>query len=217
MDTKNLTQALEKVLAEKGKRKFTQSVDLVMNLKGIDIKKTDQQLDLFVLLPHLRGNPNKICGLVGQELIDEAKRVFDFAIDAHFFDDYKDKTRKIKKLSRDYDFFVAQANIMPQVATVFGKVLGPRGRMPNPKAGCVVPPKFALEPLKDKLVKTVRVSAKTSLSIKIAVGKENQPVKEIADNIMTIYKEVIAHTPQGKENIKNVMVKLTMGIPVKVE
>ena len=81
------------------------------------------------------------------------KKSLDAAFETHDFDQFKDNASKIKKLAGEYDFFVAQANIMPQVATVFGKVLGPRGKMPNPKAGCVVPPKSQLGPLKERLGK----------------------------------------------------------------
>ena len=147
---------------------------------------------------------------------DDAKKTFDKAIESHDFIEFKDSPKKIKALANEYDFFVAQANIMPQIATVFGKVLGPRGKMPNPKAGCVVPPKTALAPLREKLLKTVRISAKTSLSIKLQVGNENQDVKELSENILAVYTELLHHVPQGKHNVKSVLVKLTMGKPVKV-
>lgn len=210
-----LENAVQEVLKGKGTKKFSQSVDLIINLTGIDIKKNDQQVDFFVTLPHTKGKPNKICGLVGQELQDEAKKNLDASIENHNFGDFKDNPKKIKALAKEYDYFIAQANIMPQVATVFGKVLGPRGKMPNPKAGCVVPPKAALAPLKEKLERTVRVMAKTSLSIKLQVGAETQDPKEIVENIKTIYNELTQHVPQGKYNIKDMLVKLTMGKPVK--
>jgi large subunit ribosomal protein L1 len=217
MDKQKVIEALNKLFEQKGTRKFSQSVDLIINLKDIDLKKTEQQLDIFVGLPYSRGRPVKICGFVGPELNDEAKKEFDAAFETHDFPQFKDVPSKIKKLAEEYDFFVAQANVMPQVATVFGKVLGPRGKMPNPKAGCVVPPKSALKPLKEKLSKSVRISAKTSLAIKLVIGKEDQKVDELVENILTIYNSVIGHTVQGKNNIRNVLLKLTMSKPVKVE
>lgn len=216
MDTKTVEKALTEVLAGKGSKKFAQSVDIIINLADIDIKKSDQHVDFFVTLPHSKGKENKVCGLVGPELHDESKEALDKTIESHDFVEFKDNPKKIKALAKDYTYFVAQANIMPQVATVFGKVLGPRGKMPNPKAGCVVPPKATLGPVKEKLAKTVRVSAKTSTSIKLQVGKETQDIKEISENILTIYNELLHHVPQGKHNVKDVLIKLTMGKPVKV-
>lgn len=212
METEKVVQ---EVLKQKGTKKFSQSVDLIINLMGLDIKKNDQQVDFFLTLPHSKGKSNKVCGLVGPELHDEAKKTLDKAIESHDFAEYKD-VKKIKALAKEYDFFIAQANIMPQVATVFGKVLGPRGKMPNPKAGCVVPPKAVLGPVKERLERTVRVSAKTSLSIKLSVGVETQDPKEIAANIDAIYNELVHHVPQGKHNVKNMLLKLTMGKPVKL-
>lgn len=217
MDKDKFKQALETVLAEKGSKKFDQTVDIIINLKEIDIKKNDQQIDFFLQLPKSKGKLPKICGLVGPELLDESKAHFDHTIEAHDFDQLKGKNNEIKKLAESYDYFVAQATIMPQIASVFGRVLGSRGKMPNPKAGCVMPPKAQLEPVKKRLNNTVRVMAKASTSIKLPLGKESQSVDELVDNAIAIYQGVINHTPQAENNIKNISLKLTMGKPVKVE
>jgi large subunit ribosomal protein L1 len=216
MDKSNIQQAVAKALEDKGKKNFSQTVDLIVNLKEIDLKKNDQQVDVFVTLPHQKGKAAKVCGLVGPELFKDAKANLDDAIEAHDFDTFKNNPKKIKKLSDSYDFFVAQANVMPQIATVFGRVLGPRGKMPNPKAGCVLPPKAATAPLKERLERTVRVVAKTSLSIKVPVGTESQSIDEIVENIEAVFTNIINSTPQGENNVRNVMVKLTMGAPVRV-
>ena len=217
MDKQTIEKALAKVLEEKGSKKFTQTVDLIINLKDLDLKKNDQQLDIFVNLPHSKGKEAKICGLVGPELVSESEKNFDHTIEAHDFDALKSKPKEIKKLAEEYDYFVAQATIMPQVATVFGRILGSRGKMPNPKAGCVVPPKAQLAPLAKRLRDTIRVSAKTSLVISVPVGNESMPVEEIVENIDTVYKNVISHTVQGLNNFKFASLKLTMGKLVRID
>lgn len=216
MDDKKIKEALNELLKQKGSKNFTQSVDIIINLKEMDIKKTDQQVDFFHNLPHSKGKQNKICALVGPELFDQAKETCDFVIEAHDFEKYDDKT-KIKSLSDKYDIFIAQANVMPQVAKAFGKVLGSRGKMPNPKSGGVVAPKANLAPLVERLRETVRVSAKTSLSVKASVGNEKMSVDDIKENIESLYNMLISHTPQGKENIKNMAIKLTMSKPVNID
>ncbi|MFT4326053.1 MAG: 50S ribosomal protein L1 [Candidatus Woesearchaeota archaeon] len=217
MDKDKFKAALQKALEEKGKRKFTQSIDVICNLKEIELKNTEHQIDFFLTLPHTKGKGAKVCAFVGPELHDEAKKELDAVYEVHDFDKFKDKPKEIKKLADSYDYFVAQANVMPQVATVFGKVLGPRGKMPNPKAGCVVPPKASLGPLKEKLNNTIRVTAKTSASIKAVVGKEDADIDALVENIMALYNSIISHTPQGHNNIKELFVKLTMGTLIKVE
>lgn len=201
-----------RTVKEKGpSRKFTQSVDLVINLKDIDLKKTDQQLDLYVTLHYPYGKEVKVCGLVGPELFDEAKNFCHHVIRQ---DEFASLTPKdIKQLAKDYDYFVAQANVMPQVAQTFGRILGPRGKMPNPKAGCVVPPKTNLEPLIKRLQQTVRVQAKKDPVLHLKVGSETQDEAQVADNIAYLYKQITVHLPLEENNIKNALLKLTMGTP----
>src|SRR3990172_6920050 len=123
-------------------------------------------------LPYNRGKKISVCALVGPELAEEAKKVCDGAILSDDFGKYPDK-KEIKKLASKYDFFIAQANVMPKVATSFGRVFGPKGKMPNPKAGCIVPPNANLKTLYDKLQKTVRLYAKERPMIQIPVGNES--------------------------------------------
>ena len=122
----------------------------------------------------------------------------------------------LKKLSNDHDLFIAQATIMPKVATSFGRVLGPRGKMPNPKAGCIVPPNANLKPLYENLQKTLKISAKKEPLIQTYVGKEDTAEEIVIDNIKTIYTTLIHHLPNEKNNIKSIYIKYTMSKPVQI-
>ena len=124
---------------------------------------------------------------------------------------------QIKKLSKEYDLFIAQANIMADVAKFFGRTLGPRGQMPNPKAGCVVPGNMQLKPIKERLQKMIRLQTKNELIVKAMVGKDNMGDEEIASNVMALYSSLLSSLPQEKNNIRGVFIKLTMSAPVKVE
>jgi len=216
MDKKTVLEALKKLRESSKKRNFVQSIDIVINLKEIDLKVPEQQVDFFAVMHHSTGKKKKICALVGPELIDEARKVCDKAILTEEFDAYARDKKLAKKLASEYDFFIAQVNIMPKIASAFGKVFGPKGKMPNPKAGCVVPPKAALKQLYDKLQDTVKVTAKTSPMVQCLVGKESLKDEEIADNIVDIYNQIEAKLPKGKSNIKAILIKMTMGAPVKL-
>ncbi len=150
-------------------------------------------------------------------LLDEAKNVCDKVILSDDFDAYAKDKKAIKKLASEFNYFIAQANIMPKVATAFGKVLGPKKKMPNPKAGCIVQPKASLKPLYDKLQKTIRVYAKETPLVQCVVGSEQMPDKEVADNILTVYTHLIHHLPNERNNIKSVLLKLTMSKPVEIK
>ena len=213
MNKSDVLATLKQVKENSQKRNFKQSVDLIINLKDLDLKKNENQVDIFVALHYGFGKTPKICGLVGPELLESAKKELDYTVTTDDFKSYKEP-KAIKKLANGYDLFIAQANIMPQVAGAFGKVLGPRGKMPNPKAGCVVPPNANLAALKERFRKVVRVSAKKDPIIQVMVGKEDQNNEEITDNIITIYNQLIHALPNEKNNIKSMYLKLTMGKPV---
>lgn len=217
MDQKLILNALSKARELGQGKKFKQTFDLLINLKNLDLKRPEDKVDVFVQLPHGKGKTVKVCALVDESLVLEAKKVFDHTIEVKEFPHFAKNKRQLRKLAREYDYFVAQANLMPQVAQTFGRFLGPKGRMPNPKVGCVIPPKIALQPIIDRLRKTVRLITKNELSLKCPVGIETMSDKDISENILTAYNAVMAALPQKENNLRSVSIKLTMGAPVKVE
>jgi len=216
MDKTQFKKALDELKKNAEKRKFKQSIDLVINLKDLDVKKTDNHFDLFIALPHATGKKVKVCALTGAELTAQAKNECDFTINNEEFKNYQGNKKAIKKLADSYDFFVAQANVMPEVAKTFGGVLGPKRKMPNPKAGCVAPPNANLNLLMEKLQKTVRVSLKSELSIKVKIGNQEFTDDQLSENAILVYNSIVQRLPSEKNNIKNILLKYTMSKPVKV-
>lgn len=212
MEKTQIIKALEE-LHKQEKRKFVQSYDLIVTLKDVDVKT--KPVDMFAVLPHSRGKKIKVCALVGQELAEQAAKTCDFVIRENDFATYKDK-KKLKNLARSYDFFIAQVTLMPQVAAVFGRVLGPRGRMPNPKAGCVVPPSADLGSLKERLQKTVQLKSRNSPMVQCIVGSEDMNTEQVADNVLSVYNQVSKMLPNEEQNIKIVYLKKSMSNVVKV-
>ncbi len=214
MDDKQLKEALEG-LQKASQRKFKQSFDLIVALKELNLKKPEEQVEFFTQVHKTLGKKRKMCALVGPEMADDAKKVFDTVVTSDQF--AKLDMKAMKKIASEHEFFVGQANIMPKIAASFGKVLGPRGKMPNPKAGCIVPPKAPLGPLYEKLQKTVKISAKKSPNIQVLAGNESMDMADVIDNIKTLYDQVVHHLPREKNNVKHVFVKLTMSKPVKIQ
>lgn len=212
MDKEHVQKAIE-ALRKNSPRKFTQSYDLIINLKNIAINTSP--IDTFVTLHFPKGKKVNVAAFVDQLLAEQAKEHCDLVIKDADFEKYKDK-QNAKRLASGYDYFIAQANLMPKVAQYFGKVLGVKGKMPNPKLGCVVPPNANLDALVKKLNHTVRLKAVKATNIQCMVGKENQPAEQIADNVLTVYHALVKQLPNEMQNIKNVQLKLTMGKPVKL-
>jgi len=217
MNKESFANALKEAKSNSKERKFKQGIDLIVNLKGLNLKKAEEQVDFFASIPGSLGRKQTICAFVGPELFEEAKNVCDEVIVQDDFIKFAKDKKAAKILARKHDFFIAQANIMPQIATAFGRALGPKGKMPNPKAGCIVPPKSNLKPLYDKLQKTIRISSKLQPIIQTSVGNEKMDEKEILENIASLYDQIIHHLPEEENNVKSVLIKLTMGKPAKVK
>ena len=203
---KELKLALEQLRKTK-ERKFNQTVDLIVNLQKFNIKK--DMVNTFVSLP-FKIKEKKIAAFL------ESKNEHVSTITPEEFKKYGDK-KELKMLVRKYDFFIAQSSLMPKVATVFGKILGPAGKMPSPQLGILmdINPKVIAE-LKEKINRGVKLRAKEA-SIKLSIGKQSMKDEEIIENIMAIYNTLLKVLPKQKENIKNVEIKFTMTKPVKIK
>lgn len=214
MNKESIIKALQE-LRKSPKRKFSQSVDIIITLKDLDLKKPNDNVDFYMSLPVNTTKKKKVCAFVGAELADQAKKHCDKVITQPDFDKFDKKA--IKKLANDYDFFVAQANIMVKVAAKFGRILGTRGKMPNPKAGCVIPPKGNVQNVVDKLQTLISLKSKKSPMVYATVGTEDAKDEDLAKNILTIIDQVIHHLPKEVSNIRGVFIKFTMSKPVKLE
>jgi len=217
MDKKNALDVVHELRKNIVQKKFVQMVDLVINLQELDFKKPDHQLDFYVTLPYSTGKKKMIAALVDVDMFDDAKAACDTVIPLYQFEEYGKDKKRIKKLAKANDFFIAQATIMPKIAATFGRVLGPKNKMPNPKAGCVVAPKSNLKPLYEKLQKTIRILARQKPLLQLTIGREDMSDDQLAENLYNVYDQLIHHLPKERNNIKNVYIKTTMGKPVKVE
>jgi len=199
-----IKEALAGLRKEK-KRKFIQTVDLVMNLKNFDVRK--EALNTFIFIPH--GSEKKLAAffMKRSKLID--------TITEEDFVKYKDM-KDIKKLAKKYDGFIAVAPMMGKVATKFGRAFGPMNRMPSPQCGIV--PQENEDMVNDmigKMNNSIRIKNK-EMAIKFAIGKEDMPDEELAENINVAIKELEKKLPRGKDNIKEVLIKFTMTRPIVI-
>lgn len=201
-----LKQALGE-LRKNEKRKFEQSIDLLISLKGIDPKRDN--VSVLVNVPN-KIRDKKVCGFLTKK--SELVRT----ITNLDFPKYKEK-KALRKLVKEFDFFIAAAPLMPAVATTFGKVLGPAGKMPSPQLG-ILPSEDenAVKALLNRIEKSMKIRVKEA-SVKVSVGRENMADEQIIQNIEAVYAGIVGVLPVKKDNVKKVMIKLTMSKPIKVE
>lgn len=201
-----IAQALQE-LRKNEKRKFDQSIDFIINLKGLDLRKDN--IATIIQIPHAIKKKN-VCGFLTKknELVKSVLQP-DFIR-------YKDK-KALKQLVKEFDFFIAHMSLMPSVATTFGKVLGPTGKMPSPQLGVITKEDDeTINVLLKKIDHAIKIKLKEP-SLKISIGKESMKDEEIIANAQAIFGGLVNVLPTKRDNIKSILIKLTMSKPIKVE
>jgi len=214
MDMQKAVNAVKQLREASRKRKFVQSIDMSISLKNVNLKKPENKIDLLFKLPRPIGKNLKICAFVGNETEVPAKKVCDLVIHQKNFGKYE--KRAAKTLVREYEYFIAQGDLMPKVAASFGKYLGTLGKMPNPKQKTILPIGADIEALVNILKSSVKLSAKKQPVINCIIGKEDMKDEDIAENIIAVFNEVLHHLSEKERQIAGVYVKTTMGKPVKI-
>ena len=187
------------------KRNFNQTFDLIVNLRGIDLKKPENRINEILELPYGSGKDVKIV-----IFSDTIKNVDVTVLTSKEIEDIAKNKRESKKLVKTTDFFLAEAPLMPVVGKYLGRYLAPRGKMPKIIIGDV-------NKLLESYKKSVRIKMKSSPVIQCPVGKENMEDEKIRDNIKKVIEFLEGRLPNGRNNIKKVFLKLTMGKPVRLE
>jgi large subunit ribosomal protein L1 len=191
--------------------KFDASVDLDVRL-GVDPKQANQMVRGVIVLPHGTGKELKVLALCSPDKEAEVKEA---GADHVGLDEYLEK---IKKGWTDVDVIITSPDIMPKLGR-YGKVLGPRGLMPNPKAGTVTTdiPKAIKE------VKSGKIDFKVDKYgiIHTAIGRSNFKAEQLSENIMELVQTIVKLRPSSAKGtyIKSITLSSTMspgiGIDIK--
>ncbi len=211
MAEKKTIKVVKEALESSKPRNFTESVDLAVNLKDVDLSIPKNRVDDEVLLPKGRGKTVKIAIFGSGELAVKAKKVADLVITPEEIDDLADDKKQAKRMANEHVFFIAEAPLMPTIGKRLGVVLGPRGKMPKP-----IPPSADPEPLVNNLRKTVRIRSKDKRTFHAPVGTRDMTPEDLAENVDVIMKRLISKLARGKMNIQSVYVKTTMGKAVRL-
>ncbi|MBO4551696.1 MAG: 50S ribosomal protein L1 [Candidatus Methanomethylophilaceae archaeon] len=198
--------AVQKALDSAKKRNFTETVELAINLKDVDLSIPKNRITDDIILPNGRGRAVKICVIGGGELALKAKDVADVVITPEELQTIADDKKQAKKLANSTDYFIAEAPLMAVVGKRLGTVLGPRGKMPKPIAPGVDPTAMI-----DGLRRTVSVRTKDRMTFHAPVGTVEMTAEQLADNIETILKRVELKLEKGRMNIASSYIKTTMG------
>lgn len=210
---KNKLYSLEeaiKLVKETSNSKFDSTLEVAMNL-NLDLKKADQQLRGAVVLPNGTGKSKKILVLAKA---DKAKEAVSAGAE------YVGDTDMIDKIAKenwfDFDVIIATPDMMPALGKI-GKVLGPKGLMPNPKTGTVTTDvKKAVEETKKG---KVEYRTDTFGNVHAIFGKASFDDAKLAENLRSFIEVILKAKPQTVKGnyVKNISISSTMGPGIKID
>ena len=203
----NVDEAI-KFIVDKKREKFDETIEISMNL-GIDPRHADQMVRGVVSLPNGNGKVMKIAVFAKDKKAEEAKQAGADVIGA------EDLAEDMQKGNIDYDRVIATPDMMGVVGKI-GKVLGPKGLMPNPKLGTVTPDvKAAVEAAKSG---QVQYRAEKTGIVQAGIGKMSFGSDKLIENVNSFIEAIQKSRPSGAKGtfIKKISISSTMGVGINV-
>jgi len=207
-----LVEVIKKAKESEKARKFQQSIELILVFKDIDVKK-GFAINETIQLPKKMSKSASVCIIAAGDLGIKAKNAKADRVmnEAELVQLGKNK-RESRKVINKYDFFLADTKLMPTVGKVLGQLLGPRGKMPTP-----IPFNAPVEALLERFRTSVGVKVKGSLSLSCKIGEESMEDADLAANANAVTATIEKKLPNGDKNIRNIMIKTTMGKAIRLE
>jgi len=204
--------AVKTIVDESPSRNFTESVDLAINLKNLDLSQPRFRVDEEVILPHGLGRPIAVAVFARGETALQAKEAgADIIIDPDEIEEYGEDKNRARELANRYDFFIAEVAYMPSIGRHLGPILGPRGKMPEP-----LTPDKDIAHIINKTRSSIKLRSKDRMTFHAPIGRRDMPVDDLAENIEAVVTRLEQVLDKGAHNIKSIYVTTTMGKSAKV-
>ena len=213
MVDKELNTAIEKMKEQSPSRKFVESIDIAVNLKDVNLQDPAKRFQMEVRLPHPLPKDVKVCVVAeGTQLVEAESAGVARVIAKEELENISRDPKLAKRIAKQYDFFLASAPLMPLIGRNLGKFIGPRGKMPKP-----VPPNAPIGPLIENYQSTIQVRLRQSPVIHARIGTADMSNDAIAENVLSVLRNIESKLDKGENNIKSIYIKTTMGPAIKVK
>lgn len=206
---KGLEDAIALALELGKKRRFKQSVEVIIALKDIDLKSPQARIRETVFLPHRPGKEANVCVVAEGDMEVKAREAGVEVINRQELQGLAGNKREVKRLARRCYWVLVRADLMGLAGRILGPALGPRGKAPVP-----VPPTANVQDLVERYKGAVWVRIRNQPQVMARIGTEDMSPKELAENANAVIQAV--ENRLGKAKISRIYVKKTMGPPVQV-
>lgn len=206
-----IKELIVEAIGKSKKRKFKQSVELVIVLRDVDIKSPEGRIRETIFLPYKPNKDIKICVVAEGDMAIKAKEAGAYRVITR--DDLKvlsENRKAAKKLARECEWVLVRTDLMGLAGRILGPALGPRGKIPVP-----VPINANIIALIETYKKAVYVRTKDQPQIMARIGTEDMVVEQLTENALAIISTISAKLKNPKYNIAKIVVKTTMGPAVE--
>jgi large subunit ribosomal protein L1 len=209
-----LERGVKEALNAKQRGSFTQTVEMIVNLKNVDVSKPEKRFSEIIELPHGLGDKRKRVAVVatGETALQASRsRHVDKVLDRGEVEVLIGNKKAAKKLVRQYDYFLVEPQLVPLTARALGAALGGLGKAPIP-----IPPNSNIDELAMRYTRSVNVRLRKVPQIMVPVGTMTMTHDQLTENARTVLERVVQRLEEGPSNIKSIYFKLSMGAPIKL-
>lgn len=212
IETGKLRAAFKEMREGSKKGNFNQSIELIINLRDLDMKKPEGRIEDKIELPRPLDKKVNVCVFANGDMALRARRGgADLVLEGVEIEGLTNDKKKQRQIAKNMDSFIAAAPLMPLVGRVFGPILGPRGKMPAPVA-----PTANIEEEIRRHRRMVLIRTRGQPVLQCRVGTEGMSDDEIIENIQAVLTRIVRRLKRGLKNVGSIHIKTTMGPSVKV-
>ena len=205
-----INQAIADALSSNGERKFVETVEVAINLKDVDLQNPQKRINAEVALPHGRGRPSRVAVFAQGEAANAAREAGADHVGA------EDLASDVEGGMLDFEIAISTPEMMATVGKL-GRMLGPRGLMPNPKSGTVT--EDVAKAVEDFKGGKVEFRTDRHGNVHLPIGKASFSLDDLVSNLHVVVEELERLKPASTKGryIKTISVSSTMGPGVRID